>query len=192
MSSHDVTRDFALSRWASPPDQPSSTSSTRLAVYNSKSFKPNGLASLFGQRRRRKRLNYVQRLFLEAPTQLVQWLDPPLVTVLAKILTTAKTSSLAEPPPRVATVALLLPPQHVLLLLLLYLSSLRLLLLALPTPPWLDTQRMTSSGSSWPLWILDLQHLFRPPLLPSPRTLKAHVSGLWKLSPQTFIGVKLT
>ena len=105
---------------------------------------------------------------------------------------TAKTSLWAELPPRVATVAPLLPLQHVLLLLLLHLSALRLLFLAPLTPSWLDTRKMISSGSSGPFWILDLQHLFWPSLLPSLRTMKAYVSGFWKLGSRTIIGVKLT
>ena len=105
---------------------------------------------------------------------------------------TAKISSLAKLPPRLATVTPLFPPQHVLILALLYLSFLFLLLLASPTPPWLDTRRITSSGFSGPFWILDLQHLFQSPSSLPPRTLKAHVSGLWKLDSQIFIGVKLT
>ena len=103
----------------------------------------------------------------------------------------AKISLLAEPSPRIATVAPLFPPQHVLLLPLLHLLLLRLLLLALPTPFWLDTQKMTSSGSSGPFWIIDLLHLFRPPSLPPLYTMKTYVSGLWKLGSCTFIMVKL-
>ena len=175
----------------SPLDQSKSVSSTRLAVYNSKSSKPNRLASPFGQRRRR-RLSYIQKFLLKAPTQLVQWLDPPLVAVLAKILIMAKTNLLAELPPRVATIAPLLLLQHVLLLLLLHLLLLRFLLLALPTLSWLDTWKMTSSGSSGLFWILDLQHLFWPQSLPPLRTLKAYVSSPWKLDSRIFIRVKLT
>ena len=159
-----------------PPDQPRSASTTKLATYNFKSSKPNRLASPFGQRIRKK-LSYVQKLLLEASIQPVQWLDPLLIAVLTKIPITAKTSLLAELSPRVATIAPLLPPQHMLLLSLLQLLSLRLLLLAPPTPLWLNTQRINSSRSSEPFWILDFQHQFRPPLLPPPRTLKAHVSG---------------
>ena len=101
-------------------------------------------------------------------------------------------SLLVEPPPKVATVVSLLLPRHMLLLPLLHLSLLCLLLLAPPTPLWLDIWRMTSSGFLWPFWILDLKHLFWPLLLPLPCTLKAHLSGLWKLGSRTFIGVKLT
>ena len=114
------------------------------------------------------------------------------VTVLAKILTTTKMSSLGEPSPRIATVALLFPPQYVLLLLLLHLSLFHLLLLAPLTSMWLDTRRMTSSGSSRLFWIFDLRHLFRLPLLLPLRTMKAHMSGLWKLGSRTFIRIKLT
>ena len=167
--------------------------STRLAIYNSKSSKPNGSASLF-----RKKLNYVPKLLIKSPIQPTWWFNPLFVVVFAKILfLTAKTSLLAEPPLRVLTIAPLLPPQHVLLLPLLHLSSLRLLFLAPPTLPWLGTWRMTSSGLSEPslrpdLFFLRLLQLFRLPLLPPLRIMKAYVSGLWKLGFQTFIRVKLT
>ena len=82
---------------------------------------------------------------LRAPTQPAWWLDPLLIAVLAKILMTVKTSLLTKPLLRVVTVAPLLPPQHMLLLPLLYLTSLRLLLLAPPTLPWLGIWRMTSN-----------------------------------------------
>ena len=104
----------------------------------------------------------------------------------------AKTSLLAESPKRELTVAPLLLPRHVLLFPPLHQLSLRLLLLAPPTPPWLDTWKMTPSGSIGPFWILDFLHLFRLPLSPPLRTMRAHVIGLWKLGTRTFIEVKRT
>ena len=179
VSSLDVTYDFDFSRWASPPDQLNSVSSTRLAIYNFKSSKCNGLANPFG-RRRRRRLSYVQKLFLKVITQPTWWLNPSPVAVFTKILfLTEKTSSLVEPLPRVMNIAPLLSPQNVLPLPLLHPLSLRLLLLAPPTSLWLGTWRMTSSGLSksslrtefFLLWLL---HLFR--------LLSSRCSTLWRLT----------
>ena len=83
--SKNIIHDFVFSCWASPLDEPGSVNSTKLAVYNFKSSKLNELASPFKQKRR-KRLNYIQKLFLEAPTQPAQWFDLLSVPVLAKIL----------------------------------------------------------------------------------------------------------
>ena len=51
MSSRDPTRDFFSLRWASLPNQPSRVLSTPLAIYNSESSKPNGLASPFRKKK---------------------------------------------------------------------------------------------------------------------------------------------
>ena len=131
MSLSDQSYNFFCSRWASFPNQPSRVVSTRLVIYNSKSSKPNGSASTF-----RRRLSYAEDLFVKAPTQLAQWLNPLLVAVFAKILfLTAKMSSLVEPLLRVATVASLVPLKHVFLFPLLHLLLLRLLFLAPSTLP---------------------------------------------------------
>ena len=66
----DQARDFFCSCWASSPNQLSRVVSTRLAVYNSKSSKPNKSANLF-----RKRLSYIQELFVKSfhPASLMAW-----------------------------------------------------------------------------------------------------------------------
>ena len=176
-----------------PLDQPSGAVSTKLAVYNSKNSKPNRLASPFGQ----KKLSYVSELFLEASIEPAQWLDPPLVAVLAKILITTKKSLLVELLPRVVTVSPLFLLWHVLLFPLLHLLSLCLLLLAPLTPPWLGIWKMISSRLSKlslgpDLFLPLLLHLFRLPLLPPLRIMNAHMSSLWKLNSRKFIRVKLT
>ena len=163
-----------------PSNQTCKVSSTRLAIYNSKSFKPNRLASLF-----KRKLRYVQELLARAPTKPIQWLDLLLVAVPAKIFMTAKTSLLAEFLPRVVIVIPLLSTHYILPFLLLYWHLLLLCLLfwAPPISMWLDTQKMTSCGLSRPflrpdLFFLRLLHLFWLLLLPPLRIIKTHVNNL--------------
>ena len=172
----DLSCDFFCSCWASLPIN--LVFSTRLAVYNSKSSKPNGSASPF----KRKDLatfksfhpaSSMARSFTScSPCQNLHDSKNELAggTPIKgnNRCTPAFTATHALTPAVIPVVA-------------------PLLLLAPPTPLWLDTWRMISSRSLGPFWILDLLHLFRTPSLPPLCPMKAHVSGLWKLGSRTFM-----
>ena len=144
-----------------------------LTVYNLKSFKSNGLASLF-----RKKALVTLRAFIKTP-YLAQWLDPPLVTLFFKIfLLMAKTNLLPLPSLR----AIIPLPYHIAPFALLFRLWFLFCLL------WLNTRRMTFNGSSKPFWILDLLFLF---WLLHLNNIKALIRSLWRPGSRTYIRVKL-
>ena len=156
---------------------------TRLVVYNSKSSKPNKSASLF----RREDLtifksSHPASSMAQSSACCSSCQNPHDGKDEFVSRTPTEGSNRRTPAPAATRVSFLL----------LHLLLLRLLLLVLQTPLWLNTWRMTSSEFLKPFEILDLLHLFRLPLLPPLCTMKAYMSGLWKLCFQTFIWVKLT
>ena len=133
-------------------------------IYNSKSSKLNGSASLS-----RKRVLVTLKVFIKA-SYLAQWLNLPLAILFLKILLlAAKTSLLALPAPRAITT----PPYHMPLfpLLLCQLSLLCLL--------WPNSWKMTFSKFLGPFWILELLFLLQllHQLFTNTKTL---VRGLWR------------
>ena len=172
MSSCDLSRDFFYSCWAFSPINLVELLVLGWPFYNSKSCKPNKLASLF-----RRRVLVTLRPFIRAP-YLAQWLDLPLAAKPQnplfsdedELADAAFTKDNNTPAVSYTPFPLLLRQ------------------LVLRCPLWPNTQRMTSSGSSRPFWIVDLLLLLR--LLHLNNT-KALIRGLWRPGSWTYIRVKL-
>ena len=141
MLSRDLLRDFFRLCLASPLINLVECLALGWPFYNFKSSKPNKPDSSF-----RKKVLVIFRALIKALC-LAQWLDPLLASLFLKIsLLAAKASLLALPLLSVITP----PPCHVLPLPVLLRRSFML------SPQWLNTWRMTSSGSLGPFSILDL------------------------------------